>query len=282
MKNGKMSLAGIRREIGVTYLGGVSVSAKAVGSQTIGVMTYIMYLAPWDQSGVSVCPWGERCHKSCLAASGLAKVSAMSAQDGKGRDVVKRARINRTKYLLNPKTRPNFMRLLVSEINAARRLAERKGMAFAVRLNGTSDLNPRFFRDADGRNILEIFPDVQFYDYTKSAMRVVTWDKTKYPNYDLTFSYDGGNWAACQGVLAAGGRVAVVFDMEKEQVGDTWQGYPVVDGSSQDARFADPAGVVVYLHYHPVTADYRKINGKRVRIHRKDPFVIRSLRQRPN
>ena len=58
-------------------------------------------------------------------------------------------------------------------------------MNFSVRLNGTSDLSPEQFH-LEGVNILEIFPEVQFYDYTKVYKRIEL--TKKYTNYDITFS----------------------------------------------------------------------------------------------
>ena len=43
-----------------------------------------------------------------------------------------------------------------------------------------------------GMNILEIFPDVQFYDYTKVYSRIGL--LKKYPNYDLTYSFRELGW----------------------------------------------------------------------------------------
>jgi hypothetical protein len=87
-------------------------------------------------------------------------------------------------------------------------------MAFSVRLNGTSDLSPELFVDPDtGLNVLQLFPNVQFYDYTKVYKRIALMEK--YPNYDLTFSYDGYNDEECKKFLENGGKVAVVFFSDK-------------------------------------------------------------------
>lgn len=48
-------------------------------------------------------------------------------------------------------------------------------------------------------------PDLRAYDYTKTV------DREFLPNYDLTFSYNGGNKGACQKALASGRNVAAVF-----------------------------------------------------------------------
>lgn len=271
-----LSLAEIRRKYNVNKLGGVSISSKAVGSQSVGVYTYIVYLAPWKTAGFNMCPAGKHCRKFCLSSSGLAGVSARAAEDhAEMVDTIAQARKNRT--LLFLKNRDAFTRLLASEIASAKRKAERDGMKFAVRINGTSDISPLACQLGDKRNIMDLFPDVQFYDYTKVIGRVLRWDREKYPLYDLTFSYDGFNWKDCQKAIAHGARVSVVMDMEQPE---TFHGLPVVNGSDTDVRFSDPAGCIVYLHYHKTAGDYVKINGRRVYKPRRSRFVVRSLKSK--
>lgn len=48
-------------------------------------------------------------------------------------------------------------------------------------------------------------PQLRAYDYTKTS------DREFLPNYDLTFSYNGGNKRACKEALASGRNVAAVF-----------------------------------------------------------------------
>jgi hypothetical protein len=138
---------------------------------------------------------------------------------------------------------------LVDEIAAERAKAVAAGMRFSVRLNGTSDLSPEQFYILDEhgkRNILEIFPDVQFYDYTKVDRRFELLQK--YPNYDLTFSYSGRNLDAAMRALDEKIRVAVVF----EKVPGQFWGKPVVDGDAYDMRYLDDRDVVVGLKYKQV------------------------------
>ena len=73
-----------------------------------------------------------------------------------------------------------------------------KKVGFLYVFNGTSDLSPLVFK-YQGKNILEWFPNVQFYDYTKvpSRYRLLS----KYKNYDLTFSFDGHNWDKCEEIF---------------------------------------------------------------------------------
>ena len=137
------------------------------------------------------------------------------------------------------------------EIKAAQRKAIRMTYQFSVRLNNTSDINPKDFHK-DGKNILEIFPEVQFYDYTKVAARI---DLMKiYSNYDVTFSYTGYNLTKCQEMLLNKIRVAVVF----KNVPENFWGYPVVDGDENDLRYRN-AAVIIGLKYKRVR---NKLNPK--------------------
>jgi hypothetical protein len=118
-------------------------------------------------------------------------------------------------------------------------------MTFSVRLNGTSDLSPEQFK-LNGKTILEIFPEVQFYDYTKVFNRVRL--TSKYPNYDLTFSYSGTNMVDTLAALENGVRAAIVF----EEVPTVYLGRTVIDGDEYDMRYVDPSDVIVGLKYKKV------------------------------
>jgi hypothetical protein len=92
-----------------------------------------------------------------------------------------------------------------------------------------------------------MFPDVQFYDYTKVPNRITL--LKKYPNYDLTFSYDGYNWDICKKILDNNVRVAAVF---KNKLPKYWNNVTVIDGDQYDTRFIDEPNVIVGLKYKKV------------------------------
>jgi hypothetical protein len=78
---------------------------------------------------------------------------------------------------------------IVKDIEKGIKQAEKAGLTLLIRLNGTSDIKwENVFFDYDNKktNIFDLFPNIQFYDYTKIANRI---DLPK--NYDLTFSYSG-------------------------------------------------------------------------------------------
>jgi hypothetical protein len=163
-------------------------------------------------------------------------------------EMITNSRIKKTKLFFEH--RQFFMEWLVSEIKTAYEKAKKLGYKFSVRLNNTSDLSPEsFYMNVDGnkKNILQIFPDVMFYDYTKIPKRIKL--LKKYPNYDLTFSYSGENMAESVEMLINDVRVAVVF---KNKLPDLFWGRPVIDGDKYDMRYHDKKNVIVGLKFKTV------------------------------
>lgn len=267
MENYKKAL----EEAGFAYLGGLKHSTKMVKSYKRNVATYCLYLAPADLAGrtdrggrINVCPKSQHCKALCLNSSGHNKADILSHGAGK-KSNINQSRIKKTRLFYNDRIR--FMEILVHEIDRDRRYAAAHNMEFSIRLNGTSDLSPELFR-LDGRNILEMYPDVQFYDYTKVFSRTKL--QGKYPNYDVTFSYDGYNWTECEEYINRGGKVAVVFD--SETMPKTYKGYRVVDANQYDMRYLDPKGCIMGLEFHPIAMDGKVMHAKDI----DDPFIVRT------
>lgn len=231
------TISDARKKTGLSYLGNISLSTKHAKAEKYGEYTYGIYLAPADISGYEVCPLRTAgCTAVCLHESGHNRID-------KGR--ITESRIKKTKLFFEH--RKFFVDWMIAEISAAQKKAERNNMEFSVRLNNTSDLNPiSFYTVRNGRkvNILELFPDVQFYDYTKVINRTKL--VKKYDNYDLTFSYSGENMEACLKALDDRVRVAMVFekDIPKEYLG-----YKVIDGDKYDMRYLDESAVIVGLKF---------------------------------
>lgn len=234
----------IKKELGISYLGGCN-SPKLIKSYGRNVLTYGVYLAPFNLSGYSVCPESCNCSRYCLHGSGRNKIELLTNKAGGS---IQNSRIKKTKLFFEDRVK--FMHLLIHEIKQAKKKAEKEGLEFAVRLNCTSDINPEKFT-LDGKNVLQLFPETQFYDYTKVFDRAELLDK--YANYDLTFSYDGENWEKCNPLLEKGYRVAVVFE---DILPEKFRGYSVIDANSDDARFLDKGGVICGLTYKRVANDY--------------------------
>jgi hypothetical protein len=148
--------------------------------------------------------------------------------------MIQRARIRKTKYFFED--RAGFMLDLAYDIQKAIRMADKLGLTPVFRLNGTSDLSwekyevPVFCT----RNIFELYPTVQFYDYTKVLGRKVK----DIPNYHLTFSKADGNDSDVAEALMQGMSVVAVYD-------EIPQGVPSADET--DLRFLDPQGVMLGL-----------------------------------
>ena len=210
---------------------GINTNYKTIKSEKVGVLTGIIYMAPYNLSGKNVCPAASAgCAAACLNTAGRGAMN-----------VVQRARLKKTNSFFED--RSQFLQDLALEIGKLQRQAQAKGLKAAVRLNGTSDLPYEKYKVGDtGKNIMELFPDVQFYDYTKLENRFT---KGQLPaNYHLTFSRAEDNDHKLDDVLKHTS-AAVVFSGE---LPETWRGYPVIDGDEHDARFTDAgAGVIIGL-----------------------------------
>lgn len=219
----------------------IDTNAKTVKGQKYGFMTGILYMAPSTISGFNTCPMAKvaQCEAACLYSAGRGAFSS-----------VQQSRIN--KAILFHTQRAAFMAQLVKDIEKLIRKAARANMIPLVRLNGTSDIrweNISFdhtFANGKVRNvtIFDIFPEVQFYDYTKLSNR-----KDIPSNYDLTFSYSGvlGYQKHVQAAIAQGMRIAAVFRSRKD-IPETFLGMECVDGDDSDIRHLDPKGCIVALY----------------------------------
>ena len=88
-----MSYTAFKKIFHVSYLGGVSTSHKLDLSEKAGVLTYGLYLAPWNMSGHQVCAGGAHCHEFCLNGSGQNKIDELA----RGRELSK---INHLLFIL--------------------------------------------------------------------------------------------------------------------------------------------------------------------------------------
>lgn len=167
------------------------------------------------------------CRRDCLYYQGRARMF-------KG---VNAARLRKTmEFILEPL---EFFAQLHREIQRAIIRARRKGKRLAVRLNGTSDI--------DWTPFVRIYPEVVFYDYTKTARGMAFARGTLPSNYHITFSRSEENRNIALRVLQAGGNVAVVVD---KGVVVNFNDARLIDGDLHDARFLDgrsPDGRIVVL-----------------------------------
>ena len=194
----------------------------------MGYLSFILHLAPSDLSGKNTCP---KATKGCIAACLNTAGRGGMFKRGENTNMIQKARIRKTKYFFE--ARDYFMADLYSDIQKAIRFAERKGLTPVFRLNGTSDLSWEKYTIND-KNIFELFPTTQFYDYTKVLGRKVA----QYPNYHLTFSKADGNDSDVAEALMQGMSVVAVYDAIPA-------GVPSADET--DLRFLDPKGVMLGL-----------------------------------
>lgn len=213
---------------------------KTVKGEKYGWKTFILYLAPFTQNdlGKNVCSHASQgCAEACLFGSGFGGMFTN----------VEKGRINKTNYFLAD--RNGFLEQLKDEIQKLQAKHEK----LCIRLNGTSDLAWEKFK-LNGKSLMELFPNVQFYDYTKNYLR---FDRELPENYHLTFSRSEDNDIHAEHLLSQGHNVAIVFD----ELPETYKGYKVVNGDKSDLRFTDEKNVVVGLKYKKLTgkgADNKK------------------------
>ena len=148
-----------------------TVNTKIRKGESLGYLTFGLSLAPSWLSGFNTCAMAsEGCAAACLNTAGMGKFSNVQA-----------ARIAKTRWFFE--AREAFMAQLVKDVKAAIRKAEKLGMVPVFRLNVVSDIVWEKVEVGGFRNIMEMFPTVQFYDYSKRPNRT-----DLPPNYHLTFS----------------------------------------------------------------------------------------------
>lgn len=219
-------------------------NAKTVKGDDVYV-TAIMYLAPFTSSGL-----GNTCSMAAIAAcwQGCLNTAGRGAMG-----TVQKGRIRKTKLYMQE--REMFLSTLVNDLRRFVNWCASKGVKPAVRLNGTSDImwekgHPVTRDGVRYASVMEAFPEVQFYDYTKIYKRT---DKPLPSNYALTLSYSAANGDYAHEVrdrVAAGQtNMAVVYRnramVEKAMASDTM----ILDGDKTDMRFLDPKGGYIVALY---------------------------------
>lgn len=210
-------------------------NAKTSKGEKLGFTTYILYMAPEKQNsmGKNVCPKATAgCKAACLFTAGRGRFTSVA-----------KARMNKTEYFLQ--ARAEFMNQVAKEI--AKGVKKHGADAMCVRLNGTSDIPYENIPVGSYKNIMEAFPEVQFYDYTKVYKRLTS----KLPsNYHLTFSRAEtlDNQLEAKKALELGFNVAAVFKVKSgAELPGTYMSAKVVDGDEHDLTFLHGNGVVLGL-----------------------------------
>lgn len=210
-------------------------NAKTIKGEDLGYKTLICYMSPHKQNtfGRNLCPKATAgCMASCLFTAGRGRFSN-----------VKIGRLRKSEFFLSNKDL--FMEQLVTEINKA--IRNKKDKQICVRLNGTTDVPFENIKVGKFDNIMSMFPDVQFYDYTKVFARL----KKELPkNYHLTFSRAETETNHKESLLALqmGFNVAVVFNVKDEtELPSTYMGFKVINGDMHDLTFLHDKNTIIGL-----------------------------------
>ncbi len=172
-------------------------NAKTVKGVDFGYRTWILYLASYKNSGYNLCPQASKgCSSACLYTAGRGSMSN-----------VQKGRINKARWFMQD--RLSFFKQLRKEISNAIKLCKKLDYIPCFRLNGTSDIA------WENYGIIQDFPDVQFYDYTKVYKRALKYVNGHLPsNYHITYSLNEDNRAEAFEILRLRGNVSAVFRNE--------------------------------------------------------------------
>ena len=130
---------------------------KTLKGEGLGYVTYILHLSPYTVAGVgNVCPKATPgCAAACLNTAGRGGMFTAA----QGTNAIQEARKRKTRWFFAD--REGFLAALREDIARAIRQAVRHNKTPVFRLNGTSDIT------WEKHDVIQRFPDVQFYDYTK-------------------------------------------------------------------------------------------------------------------
>ena len=194
-------------------------NAKTVKGQKFNYMTAILYLASWVNSGFNTCSSASiGCRNACLYKAGHGAFSN-----------VQQGRINKTRWFFLE--RESFLIQLKKEIELFIINCNKKGFKPCIRLNGTSDIPWELY------GVIQSYPDVQFYDYTKSYKRALKYIGGQYPkNYHITYSLCEDNKKEAFNILKLGGNISAVF---RKYIPTTFKNFNVINADETDLRFLD-------------------------------------------
>lgn len=211
-------------------------STKTVKGEKYGYLTGICYMIPWKKFGTgNLCPFASNgCATACLEYSGHGTMSNTM-----------KGRYRKTAFWY--RNREGFFNQLIKDVKTLERKADREGKIPVVRLNGTSDIMWEKHPIKHGKNVFQLFPEIQFYDYTKNPYR---FDREPQPkNYHITFSKSETNGEHVRHVLAnkSWKVAAVATNASAKTIVFQGKKYRTVNGDNHDLRFLDKGGRFVLL-----------------------------------
>lgn len=209
-------------------------------------------LAPHKSGGVgNLCAFAAECIKSCLNHQGRGSFGGEAGLRIHG------SRIART--VVYQKERQWFLDRAHYEVEKLEANAAAEGKRLCIRPNMFSDI------PWEHSGLLQAFPNVQWYDYTKNPRRV----GQVLDNYWVTFSRDSSkDDETCKKLISEGKNVAIAFDDGRTTNGrnlhgikvdapTTWEGFRAINGDETDARWTDPKGVAVMLRLKAASLEQR-------------------------
>ena len=203
-------------------------SPKAIKAAGYGYINAIHYLAPAHLSGYNLCPHASAgCKALCL---GWHSGQASMVSHGNAHNSVRASRVVKARRFIED--RQAYMADVIRSIELLVAKARRADKKLCIRMNGSSDIAWEGIR-VQGRTLFELFPNVDFVDYTKNPRR---FDRSLPANYHLVFSRSETNENTALKLLGRGVNVAAVFK-DKPQV---WKTFTVIDGDRHDLRQLDP------------------------------------------
>ena len=215
-------------------------SPKAIMASDYGYLNAINYMAPHTTAGR-----GDLCGNSTAGCRSLclgwysghaAIVSDLETGTNRTRD----SRIAKAQWFMDD--RKAFMSEMTDHVEALIRKSNRENLKLCVRPNGSTDLAFEYIKTENGQSLPDLFPQIQFIDYTKNLKRIL--NKNKPSNYHLTFSLSEENRLDAEQALKAGFNVAVVFG---HGLPKRFMNHDVIDGTTHDLRHLDPSPVIVGL-----------------------------------
>jgi len=175
----------------------------------------------------------DSCPDTCVGEQGMASVWKS----------IQASRVAKTRMYYHD--RAGFMEWMRHDIKRLLRKAARAGKRLVLRPNMYSDV----YWERTG--IIQEFPEVQFYDYTKHPGRISA-KNLLLPNYHLTFSRSEDNHEDTMRALLSNCNASVVFAdrgrpfvanrTHLQRLPKTWRGFTVVNGDVSDLRYEDPVG----------------------------------------
>jgi hypothetical protein len=234
-ENGKLEKTRVG-DYGLTYEG-QSVASLGLGLASAQSLN--------TQERVTTCPKSAICEGLCLGdTSGQ---NQLYGGEDEFRQGPRLSQYLKTEALmLNPKA---FGIVLAHEIQSFANKAKQMDYQPAIRLNVTSDIPPKVYKE-----IIDLFPNVMFYDYTK-----LYGNDSIAPNHHITYSSSGisqvvngelivnkfSTWDKDVKKLLSGKNVAMAFTSRNaipnfvidEKTGNKFE---VWNGDNYDARFLDP------------------------------------------